>query len=97
MQFVLFYVSGLSRALTDAFLDFLWKRARDAAQPEVIRRAAASYIASFAARAKFCNDATLRAVFANMLAWTERWRMRRGRLRRERREEWRKRRGREKA
>ena len=72
MQFVLFYVSGLSRALTDAFLDFLWKRARDAAQPEVIRRAAASYIASFAARAKFCNDATLRAVFANMLAWTER-------------------------
>ena len=72
LQFVLFYVSGLSPSLTDAFLDFLWKRVRDAAQPEVIRRAASSYIASFVARANFCNDLTVRATFGNLLAWADR-------------------------
>jgi len=72
-QFILFYVSSLSPALTDAFVDFLWKRARDFNQAPVIRRAAACYIASFAARANFLKEVTLKTIFENMLAWAARY------------------------
>ena len=71
-QFLLFYVSSLSPLLTDAFVDFLWKRARDPNQAAVIRRAAACYIASFAARANFLKEVTLQTIFENMLAWATR-------------------------
>lgn len=41
------------QALTEAFLDHLWKVLQNPSQPAVLRQAAAGYIGSFLARAKF--------------------------------------------
>lgn len=41
------------QALAEAFLDHLWKILQNPAQPAVLRQAAAGYLGSFLARAKF--------------------------------------------
>lgn len=43
----------LSQALAEAFLDHLWKVLQSVSQPAVLRQAAAGYMGSFLARAKF--------------------------------------------
>lgn len=43
----------LSQALAEAFLDHLWKILQNPSQPAVLRQAAAGYLGSFMARAKF--------------------------------------------
>lgn len=41
------------KALTEAFLDHLWKILQNPSQPAILRQAAAGYLGSFLARAKF--------------------------------------------
>jgi len=73
LPFIMFYLCSLSQAITEAFLDYLWKRVIDSTQPVVIRRAAACYVASFIARAKFCKEMILRTVLTLMLNWAIRY------------------------
>lgn len=43
----------LPQGLAEAFLEHLWKIMQSPAQPAILRQAAAAYIGSFLARAKF--------------------------------------------
>lgn len=43
----------MSQALAEAFLDHLWKILQNPSLPAVLRQAAAGYLGSFLARAKF--------------------------------------------
>lgn len=47
------FLCCLSQALTEAFLDHLWKVLQNPSQPAVLRQSAAGYMGSFLARAKF--------------------------------------------
>lgn len=50
LQVLLLFVP---QALAEAFLDHLWKILQSPSQPAVLRQAAAGYLGSFLARAKF--------------------------------------------
>ena len=47
------YIFSVFQALAEAFLDHLWKVLQSPSQPAVLRQAAAGYLGSFLARAKF--------------------------------------------
>lgn len=52
-MFILFVCVCLSQGLAEGFLDHLWKQLQSPSQPSVLRQAAAGYMGSFLARAKF--------------------------------------------
>ncbi|KAF9938919.1 hypothetical protein BGZ65_011942 [Modicella reniformis] len=54
-QFLLFYYISLSHQFSDYFLGALGQQILDKAQPEVARVAAAAYMSSFVARAKYLD------------------------------------------
>eukprot|EP00064_Thunnus_orientalis_P013239 superscaffoldBa00002124_g13276 len=60
-------------ALAEAFLDHLWKILQNPSQPAVLRQAAAGYMGSFLARAKFVPVLTVRACLDLLLSWIHRY------------------------
>ncbi|XP_042361006.1 RNA polymerase I-specific transcription initiation factor RRN3 [Plectropomus leopardus] len=69
VQYTLFYLCSFRVALAEAFLDHLWKILQSPSQPAVLRQAAAGYLGSFLARAKFIPVLTVRACLDLLLAW----------------------------
>ncbi|KAM9779732.1 RNA polymerase I-specific transcription initiation factor RRN3 [Neosynchiropus ocellatus] len=61
------------QALAEAFLDHLWKILESPSRPDVLRQAAAGYMGSFLARAKFVPVATVRACLDMLLSWVHRY------------------------
>ncbi|XP_043955062.1 RNA polymerase I-specific transcription initiation factor RRN3 [Gambusia affinis] len=69
VQYTLFYLCSFKLALAEAFLDHLWKVLQNPTQPAVLRQAAAGYLGSFMARAKFVPVLTVRACLDLLLTW----------------------------
>ncbi|XP_047426742.1 RNA polymerase I-specific transcription initiation factor RRN3 [Mugil cephalus] len=69
VQYTLFYICSFRLALAEAFLDHLWKILQNPSQPPVIRQAAAVYLGSFLARAKFVPVVTVRACLDLLISW----------------------------
>lgn len=69
VQFCVFYLCSFRLGLAEAFLDHLWKVVQSPSQPAVLRQAAASYMGSFLARAKFIPIATVRACLDLLVPW----------------------------
>ncbi|XP_062307031.1 RNA polymerase I-specific transcription initiation factor RRN3 [Osmerus eperlanus] len=69
VQYSLFYLCSFRLALAEAFLEHLWKIIQSPTQPPVLRQAAAGYMGSFLARAKFLPVATVRACLDLLLPW----------------------------
>uniref|UniRef100_A0A3Q4H2K4 RRN3 homolog, RNA polymerase I transcription factor n=1 Tax=Neolamprologus brichardi TaxID=32507 RepID=A0A3Q4H2K4_NEOBR len=65
----LFDMVRASRALAEAFLDHLWKILQNPSLPAVLRQAAAGYLGSFLARAKFIPLSTVRACLDLLSSW----------------------------
>lgn len=73
VQYTLFYLCSFRLALAEAFLDHLWKVLQSPSQPAVLRQAAAGYLGSFLARAKFIPVLTVRACLDLLLSWIHRY------------------------
>ncbi|XP_022620675.1 RNA polymerase I-specific transcription initiation factor RRN3 [Seriola dumerili] len=73
VQYTLFYLCSFRVALVEAFLDHLWKILQNPSQPAVLRQAAAGYMGSFLARAKFIPVSTVRACLDLLLSWIHRY------------------------
>ncbi|XP_062875154.1 RNA polymerase I-specific transcription initiation factor RRN3 isoform X2 [Trichomycterus rosablanca] len=69
VQFCIFYLCSFRLALSEAFLDHLWKIIQNPSQPAVLRQAAAGYMGSFLARARFIPIATVRACLDLLVPW----------------------------
>lgn len=69
VQFCIFYLCSFRLGLAEAFLDHLWKIIQSPSQAAVLRQAAAGYMGSFLARAKFLPIATVRACLDLLLPW----------------------------
>lgn len=69
VQYTLFYLCSFRLALAEAFLDHLWKILQNPSQPAVLRQAAAGYLGSFLARAKFIPVLSVRACLDLLLSW----------------------------
>ncbi|XP_044315217.1 RNA polymerase I-specific transcription initiation factor RRN3 isoform X2 [Drosophila rhopaloa] len=59
VQFVLFHVTSIRSAYSEAFLNLLWKKAQNPNVAAIIRHAAVGYMASFLARGKFLPLSTV--------------------------------------
>ncbi|XP_034449158.1 RNA polymerase I-specific transcription initiation factor RRN3 [Hippoglossus hippoglossus] len=73
VQYTIFYLCSFRLALAEAFLDHLWKILQSPSQPAVLRQAAAGYLGSFLARAKFVPVPTVRACLDLLLSWIHRY------------------------
>ncbi|XP_073350659.1 RNA polymerase I-specific transcription initiation factor RRN3 [Pagrus major] len=73
VQYTLFYLCSFRLALAEAFLDHLWKVLQSPSQPAILRQAAAGYLGSFLARAKFIPVLTVRACLDLLLSWIHRY------------------------
>ncbi|XP_076000053.1 RNA polymerase I-specific transcription initiation factor RRN3 [Genypterus blacodes] len=73
VQYIMFYLCSFKLALAEAFLDHLWKILQCPSQPAVLRQAAAGYLGSFLARAKFIPAVTVRACLDLLLPWIHRY------------------------
>uniref|UniRef100_A0A672Z2L1 RRN3 homolog, RNA polymerase I transcription factor n=1 Tax=Sphaeramia orbicularis TaxID=375764 RepID=A0A672Z2L1_9TELE len=69
VQYMLFYLCSFRLALAEAFLDHLWKILLNPSQAAVLRQAAAGYLGSFLARAKFIPVLTVRACLDLLISW----------------------------
>uniref|UniRef100_A0AAY4CBP5 RNA polymerase I-specific transcription initiation factor RRN3 n=1 Tax=Denticeps clupeoides TaxID=299321 RepID=A0AAY4CBP5_9TELE len=69
VQYSVFYLCSIRLGLAEAFLDHLWKLLQGPSQPPVVRQAAAGYIGSFLARAKFLPVATVKACLDLLVPW----------------------------
>ncbi|XP_019959908.2 RNA polymerase I-specific transcription initiation factor RRN3 [Paralichthys olivaceus] len=73
VQYTLFYLCSFRLALAEAFLEHLWKILQNPSQPAVLRQAAAGFLGSFLARAKFVPVPTVRACLDLLLSWIHRY------------------------
>lgn len=73
VQYILFYLCSFRLALAEAFLDHLWKILLNPCQAAVLRQAAAGYLGSFLARAKFIPVLTVRACLDLLMSWIHRY------------------------
>ncbi|XP_017570974.1 RNA polymerase I-specific transcription initiation factor RRN3 [Pygocentrus nattereri] len=69
VQYCMFYLCSFRLGLAEAFLDHLWKLLQSPSLPAVIRQAAAAYMGSFLARAKFLPIATVRVCLDLLVPW----------------------------
>ncbi|XP_063233419.1 RNA polymerase I-specific transcription initiation factor RRN3 isoform X2 [Bacillus rossius redtenbacheri] len=72
-QFLMFYACSFRLTLAEAFIDFLWRVATAISRPSVIRQAAATYLASFLARASYVTLNMLKSTLAEMAAWIHKY------------------------
>ncbi|KAF3083515.1 hypothetical protein TWF569_009481 [Orbilia oligospora] len=73
IQFVVFWAAQKSPVFMDVFLGMLVERAMDPTKPQVARQAAAAYVASFVARAKFLERDAVRSVVRMLCLWLEKY------------------------
>lgn len=73
VQFLMFYTCSFKQTLSDAFLDFLWKKFQSPNTSTVIRQNCAAYISSFLARANYISVATVKTVLDLICAWIHRY------------------------
>ncbi|KAL4659059.1 RNA polymerase I-specific transcription initiation factor RRN3-like [Arapaima gigas] len=73
VQYALFYLCSFRLGLAEAFLEHLWKLLQSPSQPAILRQAAASYIGSFLARAKFVPVVTVKACLDLLVPWLHRY------------------------
>ncbi|XP_061555742.1 RNA polymerase I-specific transcription initiation factor RRN3 isoform X3 [Phycodurus eques] len=71
IQYVIFYLCSFRLAIAEAFLEHLWKILQSPSQPSVHRQAAAGYMGSFLARAKFIPVLTVRACLDLLISWIQ--------------------------
>ncbi|KAJ7305795.1 hypothetical protein JRQ81_010161 [Phrynocephalus forsythii] len=69
VQYIMFYLCSFRLAIAEAFVEHLWKKLQDPNTPAVIRQAAANYIGSFLARAKFIPVVTVKACLDLLVNW----------------------------
>ncbi|XP_008119876.1 RNA polymerase I-specific transcription initiation factor RRN3 [Anolis carolinensis] len=69
VQYIMFYLSSFKLGIAEAFVEHLWKKLQDPNTPTVIRQAAANYIGSFLARAKFIPVVTVKACLDLLVNW----------------------------
>uniref|UniRef100_A0A671MFH0 RNA polymerase I-specific transcription initiation factor RRN3-like n=1 Tax=Sinocyclocheilus anshuiensis TaxID=1608454 RepID=A0A671MFH0_9TELE len=69
VQYYMFYLCSFRLGLAEAFLDHLWKMLHAPNQPPVLRQAAAGYMGSFMARAKFLPVSTVKACLDLLVPW----------------------------
>ncbi|XP_042294289.1 RNA polymerase I-specific transcription initiation factor RRN3 [Sceloporus undulatus] len=69
VQYIMFYLSSFKLGIAEAFVEHLWKKLQDPNTPAVIRQAAANYIGSFLARAKFIPVVTVKACLDLLVNW----------------------------
>ncbi|XP_064415086.1 RNA polymerase I-specific transcription initiation factor RRN3 isoform X2 [Latimeria chalumnae] len=69
VQYLIFYICSFKLGLAEAFLEHLWKKLQNPNNPAVIRQAAAGYMGSFLARAKFIPVVTLKACLDLLIPW----------------------------
>ncbi|KAM4531163.1 RNA polymerase I-specific transcription initiation factor RRN3 [Odontesthes bonariensis] len=69
VQYTVFYLCSFKLALAEAYLDHLWKILQNPSQPAILRQAAAGYLGSFLARAKFIPVLTVRACLDLLISW----------------------------
>uniref|UniRef100_A0A673IJN5 RRN3 homolog, RNA polymerase I transcription factor n=1 Tax=Sinocyclocheilus rhinocerous TaxID=307959 RepID=A0A673IJN5_9TELE len=69
VQYYMFYLCSFRLGLAEAFLDHLWKMLQAPNQPPVLRQAAAGYMGSFMARAKFLPVSTVKACLDLLVPW----------------------------
>ncbi|GFN78288.1 RNA polymerase i-specific transcription initiation factor rrn3-like [Plakobranchus ocellatus] len=69
LQFLLFYICSLKEALSDGFIDFLWKKVIDPSAQCIYRQTAACYIGSFVTRASYLPLSSARQMMQLMLKW----------------------------
>ncbi|XP_061837691.2 RNA polymerase I-specific transcription initiation factor RRN3 [Nerophis lumbriciformis] len=69
IQYLLFYLCSFKLTLAEAFLDNLWRILQNPTQPAVLRQAAAGYMGSLLARAKFIPVLTVRACLDLLISW----------------------------
>lgn len=69
VQYALFYLCSFRLALSEAFLEHLWKLVQNPGQATVLRQTALGYMGSFLARAKFLPIMTVRACLDLLVSW----------------------------
>ncbi|XP_051995414.1 RNA polymerase I-specific transcription initiation factor RRN3 [Xyrauchen texanus] len=69
VQYCMFYLCSFRLGLAEAFLDHLWKQLQSPSQPPILRQAAAGYMGSFMARAKFLPVSTVKACMDLLVPW----------------------------
>lgn len=69
VQYTLYYLCSFRLALSEAFLEHLWKLVQNPTQAAVIRQTALGYLGSFLARAKFIPIVTVRACLDLLVSW----------------------------
>uniref|UniRef100_A0A4W3HX03 RRN3 homolog, RNA polymerase I transcription factor n=1 Tax=Callorhinchus milii TaxID=7868 RepID=A0A4W3HX03_CALMI len=69
VQYFMFYICSFKLMLAEAFLEHLWKILQNPNSPAVIRQAAAGYIGSFLARAKYIPMVTVKACLDLLVPW----------------------------
>lgn len=69
VQYALFYLCSFRLALSEAFLEHLWKLVQNPTQAAVLRQTALGYMGSFLARAKFIPIVTVRACLDLLVSW----------------------------
>ncbi|KAE8579731.1 hypothetical protein XENTR_v10024164 [Xenopus tropicalis] len=69
VQYFMFYICSFRLGIAEAFVEHLWKKLQNPNNPPVIRQAAANYIGSFLARAKFIPLVTVKACLDLLVNW----------------------------
>nr|BAT46604.1 RRN3 RNA polymerase I transcription factor homolog [Tokudaia muenninki]BAT46632.1 RRN3 RNA polymerase I transcription factor homolog [Tokudaia muenninki]BBG62311.1 RRN3 RNA polymerase I transcription factor homolog [Tokudaia muenninki] len=69
VQFFMFFLCSFKLVFAEAFLEHLWKKLQDPNNPAIIRQAAANYIGSFLARAKFIPLITVKSCLDLLVNW----------------------------
>ncbi|KAK2916496.1 hypothetical protein QQF64_025027 [Cirrhinus molitorella] len=69
VQYYMFYLCSFRLGLAEAFLDHLWKMLQAPNQAPILRQAAAGYMGSFMARAKFLPVSTVKACLDLLVPW----------------------------
>jgi len=68
-QFLVFYYCSIKHTYSEQFLQWLLEKSYDTRSALIDRTSAASYIASFVARAKFLRHASAIAIFDALVVW----------------------------
>ncbi|XP_041532377.1 RNA polymerase I-specific transcription initiation factor RRN3 isoform X2 [Microtus oregoni] len=69
VQFFMFFLCSFKLGFAEAFLEHLWKKLQDPNNPAITRQAAANYIGSFLARAKFIPLITVKSCLDLLVNW----------------------------
>ncbi|KAG5889235.1 hypothetical protein JTB14_006371 [Gonioctena quinquepunctata] len=69
VQYIMFLLCCSNNTVTEAFLNFLWKKVCDPNVAPILRQASVNYIASLLARANFIRLSTLKGTLQQLAEW----------------------------